>query len=158
MGIYKFEFQWFDRNVNAAERRKQLIQESKFLGGDMEHTHLVKGLDYALLQKVKSELDTKEDETEGADLDADEDEPKPKEIPKPIITEQEGGFRTKLAKSIHRVLFHTAPPERNELFAVGRMAYVMDLEDEYAESDVPHTLIRSKADVPNAQVVNTVQA
>lgn len=28
------------------------IQESKFLGGDMEHTHMVKGLDYALLQKV----------------------------------------------------------------------------------------------------------
>ena len=40
------------RNVDAAERRKQMIQESKFLGGDMEHTHLVKGLDYALLQKV----------------------------------------------------------------------------------------------------------
>ena len=34
------------------EHRKQPIQESKFLGGDMEHTHLVKGLDYALLQKV----------------------------------------------------------------------------------------------------------
>lgn len=40
---------------SAAEKRRQLIQESKFLGGDMEHTHLVKGLDFALLQKV-SEL------------------------------------------------------------------------------------------------------
>lgn len=40
------------RVLDAAERRKQMIQESKFLGGDMEHTHLVKGLDYALLQKV----------------------------------------------------------------------------------------------------------
>ncbi len=29
-----------------------MIQESKYLGGDMEHTHLVKGLDYALLDKV----------------------------------------------------------------------------------------------------------
>jgi len=29
-----------------------VIQESKYLGGDMEHTHLVKGLDYALLEKV----------------------------------------------------------------------------------------------------------
>jgi len=28
------------------------IEESKFLGGDLEHTHLVKGLDFALLQKV----------------------------------------------------------------------------------------------------------
>jgi len=36
----------------AAERRRLAIQESKFLGGDMEHTHLVKGLDFALLQKV----------------------------------------------------------------------------------------------------------
>jgi hypothetical protein len=28
------------------------VEDSKFLGGDVEHTHLVKGLDYALLQKV----------------------------------------------------------------------------------------------------------
>ena len=42
------------RGLDAAERRKQMIQESKFLGGDMEHTHLVKGLDYALLQKVSN--------------------------------------------------------------------------------------------------------
>ena len=41
-----------DRVENYAERRKQMIQESKYLGGDMEHTHLVKGLDYALLDKV----------------------------------------------------------------------------------------------------------
>lgn len=40
--------------LDAAERRRQMIQQSKFLGGDMEHTHLVKGLDYALLQKVIS--------------------------------------------------------------------------------------------------------
>ena len=40
------------RGLDAAERRRRAIQESKFLGGDMEHTHLVKGLDYALLQKV----------------------------------------------------------------------------------------------------------
>lgn len=41
-----------------------MIQESKFLGGDMEHTHLVKGLDYALLQKVRSEIQSKEQEEE----------------------------------------------------------------------------------------------
>ena len=37
-----------------------MIQESKFLGGDMEHTHLVKGLDFALLQKVRSEICNRE--------------------------------------------------------------------------------------------------
>jgi hypothetical protein len=27
-------------------------KDSKYLGGDIAHTHLVKGLDFALLQKV----------------------------------------------------------------------------------------------------------
>ncbi|XP_033223266.1 protein Red-like [Belonocnema kinseyi] len=40
--------------MDAAELRRQWIENSKFLGGDMEHTHLVKGLDFALLQKVNS--------------------------------------------------------------------------------------------------------
>ena len=39
-------------STKAEELRKRVIQESKYLGGDMKHTHLVKGLDYALLQKV----------------------------------------------------------------------------------------------------------
>ena len=51
----------------ALERRKEINQEeakfeeivskldaeqTKFLGGDLEHTHFVKGLDFALLQKM----------------------------------------------------------------------------------------------------------
>lgn len=38
------------------ERRRRVIEESKYLGGDIAHTHLVKGLDYALLEKVRSEI------------------------------------------------------------------------------------------------------
>ncbi len=34
-------------------------EQSKFLGGDVEHTHLVKGLDYALLQKVRRDAEMK---------------------------------------------------------------------------------------------------
>lgn len=49
----------------AAERRRLAIQESKFLGGDMEHTHLVKGLDFALLQKVRSEINDEGEEAMG---------------------------------------------------------------------------------------------
>ena len=30
------------------------VEDTKFLGGDVEHTHLVKGLDYALLTKVRA--------------------------------------------------------------------------------------------------------
>ena len=32
--------------------KQQVIEESKYLGGDIKHTHLVKGLDIALLNKV----------------------------------------------------------------------------------------------------------
>jgi IK cytokine len=45
---------------DQVDSRRRLIEESKYLGGDLEHTHLVKGLDYALLQKVRAELDQKE--------------------------------------------------------------------------------------------------
>lgn len=77
-------------------------------------------------------------------------EKKEKPAPTTVSTDIESTFRTKLAKNIHRVLFKTAVPDRNELFIPGRMAYVMDLEEEYAESDIPTTLIRSKADCPLA--------
>ncbi len=33
------------------------IEQSKFLGGDEEHTHLVKGLDYALLAKMRQQVE-----------------------------------------------------------------------------------------------------
>merc|ERR1712055_112144 len=59
---------------DAAERRRQMIHESKYLGGDMEHTHLVKGLDFALLQKVKSEIEAREEaaaEESGDEVDRD---------------------------------------------------------------------------------------
>ncbi len=35
--------------------------QSKYLGGDMEHTHLVKGLDYALLNKQRTEMEKEVD-------------------------------------------------------------------------------------------------
>ena len=42
------------------ELRQLSIEESKYVGGDMEHTHLVKGLDFALLRKVRAEMKEKE--------------------------------------------------------------------------------------------------
>lgn len=144
--------------IDAAERRKQMIQESKFLGGDMEHTHLVKGLDYALLQKVRSEIVVKEleeeDEPEEAEEKKPEEEPA-KEIkaPPPKPEKKELEFQTVMGKNIFNTVAarRSRHVERNELFAPGRMAYVIDLaEDENAESDIPTTLIRSKADVPSS--------
>ena len=53
-----------------------ILQESKFLGGDMEHTHLVKGLDFALLQKVRSEIATRENEEEDEEEEVEAKETK----------------------------------------------------------------------------------
>ncbi|CAM1292458.1 IK (predicted), partial [Pycnogonum litorale] len=137
--------------IDAAERRRQMIQKSKFLGGDMEHTHLVKGLDYALLQKVRSEITNKE--SEDVELEEtlkttksknDEDE------------EEKIQFKTRLAKNIYRQVFKIKPPERNENFLPGRMAYIIELDDEFADSDVPTTLMRSKTDCPSMESQTTL--
>jgi hypothetical protein len=45
-----------EREDLSQQRHRVSIEQSKYLGGDIEHTHLVKGLDFALLQKTRSEL------------------------------------------------------------------------------------------------------
>ncbi|KAK1788540.1 hypothetical protein P4O66_016969 [Electrophorus voltai] len=144
-----------EADKSAAEKRRQLIQESKFLGGDMEHTHLVKGLDFALLQKatkrrVRAEITSKEREEE------DMMEKAQKEVKKDEDPEQKIEFKTRLGRNVYRILFKGRQTERNELFLPGRMAYVVDLEDEYADTDIPTTLIRSKADCPTMEAQTTL--
>ncbi|XP_075983932.1 IC cytokine homolog beag [Anticarsia gemmatalis] len=144
--------------MDAKERRRQMIQESKYLGGDMEHTHLVKGLDYALLQKVRSEIQTREQEQEAEmeRLVALPEEtvpapPPPVKEKKEAPVEEEMQFETTMAKNIYNMIQEQKSKRivRNEMFGPGRMAYVVELEEEAgADSDIPTTLTRSKADVP----------
>lgn len=139
--------------LDTEERRRQMIQESKFLGGDMEHTHLVKGLDFALLQKVRSEIVVKEHEQEiemeKLAEEAAEVKEKEEELEKASLSD-EPEFRTIMGRNVINTInfYRSRHVDKNELFAPGRMAYVIELEDENAESDIPTTLIRSKADVP----------
>ncbi|CAG9854328.1 unnamed protein product [Phyllotreta striolata] len=145
---------------DAAERRRQMIQESKFLGGDMQHTHLVKGLDYALLQKVRSEIQQIEMEQEIemeklATKTMEEKEKEKKDAQKK--EEEEMKFKTKIGRSIYYTInvLKSRHIEKSELFIPGRMAYVIDLDDE-AESDIPTTLIRSVVEVPSFELTTTV--
>ncbi|KAL1777554.1 Red [Sigmodon hispidus] len=131
-----------EADKSAAEKRRQLIQESKFLGGDMEHTHLVKGLDFALLQKVRAEISSKEKEEEELI------EKPPKETKKDEDPENEIEFKTRLDHNVYQMLFKSKSYEQNELFLPGRMAYVY----EYADT----TLIRSKADCPTMEAQTTL--
>ncbi|XP_053676679.1 protein Red [Anopheles nili] len=152
--------------MDAAERRRQQIQESKFLGGDMEHTHLVKGLDYALLQKVRSEIIAKEHEQEDEMeklIDIEPNADVATAAVKSTTAQRATGlnnveknanddleFRTVLGQNIFRILDkqRSRNIERNEMFAPGRMAYHIELEDENVDSDIPTTVIRSKAEIP----------
>lgn len=146
--------------LDAAERRRQMIQESKFLGGDMQHTHLVKGLDYALLQKVRSEIVVKEQEEElEMERLADEGHDDEAEESDEGEEEEDSKFKTILGRNVFNIVqaHRSKKIERNELFAPGRMAFVIDLEEENGETDIPTTLIRSKADLPaEAQEVQTL--
>merc|ERR1719233_2031368 len=56
--------------------------------------------------------------------------------------------RTIMGKNIIRTIFKPEQQKVNELFIAGRMAYVMDLEED-GETDIPTTSIRSKQDVIN---------
>ncbi|KAJ3205288.1 hypothetical protein HDU82_005305 [Entophlyctis luteolus] len=42
----------------ATNSKPTLYEQSKYLGGDLSHTHLVKGLDFALLKKVRADLES----------------------------------------------------------------------------------------------------
>lgn len=65
-------------------------------------------------------------------------------------------FRTRLGRSVHRVVcqLRSRHIERQELFAPGRMAYVVHLEGDEAtgDTDIPTTLVRSKSEVPTIGV------
>ncbi|XP_069895488.1 protein Red-like [Dipodomys merriami] len=116
------------------EKQKQFIQ-----GGDLEHTHLGKGKDVALLQRIRSETTNKERRLmEKAQSTSDNNE--------------EPELQTPLGRTIYQALFQKNKPdaEPNKLFLPGRMAYLVNLNDD-AESDIPLTVIRDKADCPSVE-------
>ncbi|CAH8361467.1 unnamed protein product [Eruca vesicaria subsp. sativa] len=131
-------------DIRAADAVKLSIENSKYLGGDVEHTHLVKGLDYALLNKVRSEI-VKKPDTEGDGGKASA----PKE-------DQRVTFRTAAAKSVYQWIVKPQTfIKSNELFLPGRMTFVYDMEGGYTH-DIPTTLYRSKADCPLPEELVTV--
>lgn len=73
-----------------------------------------------------------------------------------IASEVSRAANSKLAANVCKILFENKHPKRNDLFARGRMAYVVELEDE--EADVPSTLLRSVLDCPIDQSAENINA
>ncbi|CAL1390139.1 unnamed protein product [Linum trigynum] len=132
-------------DIRLADAHKISIEKSKYLGGDVEHTHLVKGLDYALLNKVRSEIGKKPE----AGDDADEKSGASKE-------DQQLSFRTATGKSVYqRIVKPQTIMKTNEMFLPGRMSFIYNMEGGYYH-DIPTTLQRSKADCPVPEEMVTV--
>lgn len=126
-------------------------EQSKYLGGDEKHTHLVKGLDFALLKKVRKEIDMKKSK--------EQSENEAKAYVENIHGDnQKPEFNSVKAKNIHYWAVEKPKeqlPIKNEMFIAGRMAFVWELGLEngfyVGSSDIPITLQRSKAEIQNYQ-------
>ncbi|KAI7820008.1 RED-like protein N-terminal region-domain-containing protein [Gamsiella multidivaricata] len=150
----------------AAEVAPEVMYEqSKFLGGDREHTHLVKGLDYALLNKVRQE-DSGQD-SEVADLDKvfETVEKAVKAEGSTVMKQEEEVPETNsvLARDVFKYAIEEPakrPPKVNEMFLPGRTVFVFELpittkskkpKAGFVEDNnpfaVPTTVVRSRADV-----------
>uniref|UniRef100_M4BY95 RED-like N-terminal domain-containing protein n=1 Tax=Hyaloperonospora arabidopsidis (strain Emoy2) TaxID=559515 RepID=M4BY95_HYAAE len=136
--------------IDAEAFRHIDAEQSKFLGGDMEHTHLVKGLDHALLAQLKREKQKllaakmkKEDIGEAIGAK----ERKESKAGGGVLT-----FKTRMGR---RVYFHacqsTFTPTasvKSDLFLPGRMYYTFPLSSTVESASVPVSVQRSKEDCP----------
>ena len=125
----------------SEEAVKQLtIEESKFLGGDMEHTHLVKGLDFALLAKIRADLDAKQQATE-SQRSSDKSQG-----PGSLLGLE---VKTPLGRFMRNVFLADGKEQKNklDLFLPGRTTFSFDLDGEFG-SEIPTTVSRSIDDLP----------
>jgi hypothetical protein len=117
-------------------------EETKYLGGDVDHTHLVKGLDYALLSKIRSEQMQQGGKSGGGDADG---------APQPV------SFSGPLGRAVYNILIKSQQHQADivhedisERFLPRRTAFVFNI-DEAGMKDifqVPTTLLRAKEDCP----------
>jgi len=135
------------------------IDESKYLGGDMDHTHLVKGLDYALLTKVRTEMNKQKQRDELQEMRMQRKQPKKREFENLVA----GKVWRTVVETLHP--HHSTFPKRMEtmrkaiasgqkirgapsVFLPGRMAFEFETNMEQGRNDIPRILYMSKEDAP----------
>jgi hypothetical protein len=125
--------------------------ESKHLGGDVEHTHLVKGLDFTLLARVRAQQQQEHqqvdvpmvtDDGDVASVPATSARRKKKLV---AVSDDTVASRTALGKSVLKALFGE-PPTQNPRMFPGHMYYSFDLAP--SVPPLPKSVVRAMADVP----------
>merc|ERR1719317_303121 len=134
---------------NEIDYKEMSYETSKYLGGDEEHTHMVKGLDYILLNRRRQQVSQEVEEAidlEGAYKDMKKY--------KHVEVKPERVFNTKLAKRVYNILFTSieidAPEElrRCQKFLPGRMVYSFDT-DPNNDNYPPTPVHMSREDAPH---------
>jgi len=127
------------------------IEKSKFLGGDIEHTHLVKGLDFALANKMREEDERKEEERLEKEFREKEKEKLKGAQPAKIEPKKKQSiqFLTAMGRTVHRLAVENVGNVGKPLehFIPGRMTYEFDLDENFSQ-EIPTTVLQSKADLP----------
>ncbi|KAJ2450237.1 hypothetical protein EV183_004429 [Coemansia sp. RSA 2336] len=126
----------------AKSTTHQLYEQSKYLGGDVERTHLVKGLDYLLLEKQRLQARASDE-----DLDEQLEQLETAHIPSIADTALKYHAQTSLGIKIVDILQQSSKPkavEVNELFVPGRMYYEFELRQPQPTATL---CIRSKQEV-----------
>ena len=119
-------------------------EESKYLGGDVEHTHLVRGLDYALLNRMRSDqqpadVASRDGAAGGNGVSSDRQALAPP------------SFRAPMARVIYRFAVEgksQAVARDSERFLPRRCAFVYDVSHGSDPAELPTTLLRAKEDCP----------
>ena len=108
---------------------KVSAEHSKYLGGDLKHTHLVKGLDFALLKKVRDEMrdqltDSKSSGNSGK-----------KKLESELV------FRSHKASSLYRELTRSRKT-KIKTFREGQTSIIFNVDDEEdEEEELPPKLV-----------------
>ena len=108
------------------------VEASKYLGGDLAHTHLVKGLDYALMNKVREEIEREEENKFEQMIEERAKGGATSEIaPVPSATgasrPTSSTKRSASASAIYSILM-APPPQPRDVFLPGRMMYSFPLQ------------------------------
>eukprot|EP00922_Rhytidocystis_sp_ex-Travisia-forbesii_P043101 GHVS01064399.1.p1 GENE.GHVS01064399.1~~GHVS01064399.1.p1 ORF type:complete len:347 (+),score=76.37 GHVS01064399.1:168-1208(+) len=152
------------------EMKDRSVEESKYLGGDVEHTHLVKGLDFALLNKVRSEIKTgdggKEAVSSRAVPAAGSSRPYLTPMGRRLYANVLASYHPHHMQYSHRVnkiqqaiLKGLRFKNNTETFLPGRTSFTFDGRFAMDESDTPTVVFRSRQDctAPKDTMVAQVQ-
>lgn len=139
------------------------VEQSKYLGGDLDHTHLVKGLDFALLSKVRTELtkQQKVDEYQKARAERKATGGQKKKVFDNLIAKNiylavaetlhphHGTFKERLNKMSQAISLGQRIRGAPSSFLPGRMAFEFDTDMSIGRSDIPRIVYMSKEDAPS---------